>query len=45
MKKKKKKTENTPRPLWVGYYERKTKSKKEKERSLEKKYKKDLTLE
>lgn len=33
------------RPLWTPYYERKTKTFKEKKNSLEKKHKKDLTRE
>ena len=33
------------RPLWTPYYPRKTKTKKEKEESADKKHKKDLKRE
>lgn len=40
-----KKSEHKERKTWVGYYERKTKTKKEKEESIRKKYKKGYNEE
>jgi len=36
-----KKKNSNPRPTWVGYYTRKTKTKSEKEESVRKKYRKE----
>lgn len=42
---KKKQKPSTPRASWVGYYPRRTKTKREKELSRENKHKKRLYLE
>lgn len=40
-----KKKNSTPRPTWVGYYTRKTKTKAEKEESTRRKYRKEPQYE
>ena len=41
----KKKKSNNQRKLWTGFYVRKTKTKREKELSIQNKYKKDMEEE